>query len=298
MASFWKKLKVGVTVIVVAVLLIILLIFLAANRNQVVAKQAMEKLMTTQSMSTEVELELNLPPSLQGRERPLTDVVVRVQGDVLVDDDGTPELSGILYNEARGRGNIFFADGQIKILSDKVMFRLDNLPVFLNPSGSLIERWTDVDSSLLKTSNGDEAFEALKIVLSGMDFVNKEKIEGERLLRFSLQSSAEIEGELEEVFKLENSDNLGLDVIARLIKANDIKRLDVWVNKGRTEVRRVEANFVRILSNGSEYDFATLTMKFDQYGKEVVIERPAGELTVRPEVFAKMFGSGELESVE
>lgn len=279
------------------IIVIVLLVVLGASRggNGKAVAKAFVNLAQADSFSTKAELTINLPERLRGRERPFTKTTVRLEGDVKRAEDRTPEFTGTMYFDARGRGNVFFADGQGRILRDQVLFNLDNLPVFLNPSGSLVKRWTKVEVPLMQTQNGDQVREALLRVMAKATPAGKEAVpfdgaqgKGEQLARFSITLTEEEEKALADVLRQSVSGSRALDVLARLLDANVVKELLVWVGNG--QMRQVRAHFVRPLSGGREFDFARFTLRFTDYGKDVAVDAPEPKLTVRPEVFAKLFG--------
>src|SRR5688572_2275261 len=120
------------------VLAVVALIALVVSRlgSERLLRRSFDNLTQAESFSTTAELTLRLPRLRRGVERPFTEIRATVAGDVRRAESGTAELTGTLYTEAKGRGNVFFADGEIRILENEVLFRLENLPVFLNRSGS------------------------------------------------------------------------------------------------------------------------------------------------------------------
>lgn len=263
------------------------------------AVKAFHRLAEGETWHAKSELTIQLPERLRGQDRPFTDIDIVVEGDVLRAEGKNPEMTGELSLEAKGRGNIFFADGQALILQDRVLFNLDNLPVFLNPSGSLVERWTEVAVPVLETRNGDQVREALAAVVQKLEPAGSEDVDDEKLKKFTAALTKEEGQALGEVLRIRTSGNRALHVVYRLLDANILKELNVWVDSGDNEVRRITAHFARPLTDGGEFDFATLTLTFSDYGKEVVIAPPERQLTVRPEVFGKLFGgSGELDAIE
>jgi hypothetical protein len=238
---------------------------------------------------------MNFPERLRGQERPFTKATVRVEGDVKQSEDRTPELAGTLFLEARGRGNVFFADGQLRVLRERVLFNLDNLPVFLNPSGSLVKKWTKVESSLLTTRNADQVQEVVAGVLAKAVPAGSESVQGEQLARFRISLTEEEEAALAELMQRSASGNAGLHVLARLLSANRVESLTLWTRG--SELRQVQAHFVRPVTEGQEFDFALLTLRFTDYGKKVAFDIPETTLRVRPDVFARIFGGGQVEQV-
>lgn len=295
---FTRRQVMAVVSLVVLVAIVGGVVMMRRGSDRQTLVRAASNLMAAESLQTTTELVINLPRRLRNADRPFTLVTVRVKGDVQQAEDSTPEVSGTLLLEARGRGNIFFADGDVRILRDEVLFNLENLPVFLNPTGSLVDKWTRVETSLLRTNNGDEVKRILVEVLSGLRRADTEMVDGESLIRFTGSVSAEQEEQLYELFRQRSSGNPALHQIARLLQANTVKSIDVWVDGDRDEVRKIAVHFVRPLDEGQEFDFATLTMQFSQYGKGVVIDRPTTKLRVRPEVFGRIFGSGEVAELQ
>ncbi len=277
--------------------LVLVLFGLFGRLNRGLPLKALALVTTAQTLHVNSELTLRLPERLRGKPRPFTQVISRVEGDIVRGEGGVPELTGKLRVEATGKGTLFFADGQLRILREAVAFNLHDLPVLLNPSGSLVDKWTYVNSALLTTKDPGAAGAALQQVFSKLSYMGRERIAGESLRRFDGALTDEEEYQLATVLARGQSGNLGLDVVARLLEAHRLKRFSVWVGSGK-ELRRVELNFVRPLQRGGEFDFATLTMTFTEYGKPVTIDRPAKQLTVSPEVFARLFGAGEVERVQ
>lgn len=271
---------------------------LSAGASQRELRASAANLLSAESLHTKTEFIINLPKRSGNLDRPFTLITTKFEGDVKQADDSTPEFTGTLLVEARGRGNVFFADGDMRILRDEVLFNLENLPVFLNPTGSLVKKWTRVEASLLKTNNGEAFKQALAQALAGLTPVGEENVNGESLTRFSGSLTAEQEEQLFEMLQLQASGNPTLHQVARLLQANNVKSLEVWVDGGQEEIRRLSAHFVRPLSEGREFDFATLTLEFSDYGKEVSIDRPETKLRVRPDVFARIFGTGQAEEIK
>ena len=286
----------GVIILVVVILLGWWLLARNGRRDDAVTKSFL-LLSTTDTVAVDANLELTLPPFLRGRNRPFTSVTARVAGDVQRNEQGVPELTGTMFGEARGRGNTFFFEGETRILEESVLFRLSELPVLLNPSLSLVEKWTEVDTVLLQTANTEEVVAAWRSLGEQFSYEGVEQREGERLERYSATLSPEVEAQLVAALGEATSGNAAMDVLARLLRANEVRNANVWLAPGSGELRAVELEFFRPLSDGGEFDFAVLELEFRDYGKTVAFERPEVELTVRPEVFSKLFGTGEVTTV-
>lgn len=280
----------------VAVVVVLLLFGFSSRANRLAAAKAWQNMVGSETMHVEAEITLNLPERRRGRPRPFTRVVGRVEGDVKRNENSGPELTGNLRVEASGKGTVLFAAGEGRILHDSVAFKLHDLPILFNPSGSLLDKWTYVDSPLLQTREPQRVGEAGRQMLGKLSYQGRERLNGETVRRFESSWSEEEEQQLAAVWRREQSGNLGLDAVARLLEAHKLKRMTVWVGASR-ELRRVEFNFVRPLQRGGEFDFATLSLTFTDYGKKVTIDRPERQLTVGPRVFVRLFGTGDVEAV-
>jgi hypothetical protein len=267
------------------------------DKDDQLIKEAFDKLVSAESMQVDTELVLNLPKKMGSKERPFTQVTSRVSGDFIGQAEGAPELTGRFYVEGKGRGNVFFADGELRIFQEDVMFNLDELPVFFNPSGSLVQKWTRVETSLLPINNKEEVGGVMGELFLRLEYVGEEQVEGKAWVHFKGRADEEWEDRAEQVLNKEVSNNLALDVIARLLESNDIKDLDVWVSRDDKEIRKIEALFVRPLPNGNMFDFARLKVSLADYGKEAVVERPESKLRVDADVFGRLFGRGEVVEV-
>ncbi|MBI1833567.1 MAG: hypothetical protein HYR90_01955 [Candidatus Andersenbacteria bacterium] len=279
----------------VLVLLLILIQATTPSRRMRQLRGAAENLAAAETMHTKAELELNLPVQLRTQERPIVGVTARVEGDV--DNRGErPQLSGTVFTEARGRGMILFADGQIRILQDKVRFNLVNLPALLNPRGTLINKWTNVEVPLLETNNSDEVKNAIGAIVAGAKYVGEEDlpgVEGVSAKKFTRTFTAEEEEVLSEAFRQGHSGNRGLHILTRLLRAFDVRTFEIWVTGD--EVRRVYTEFAK--ENDAE-PRAKLTLEFSDFGKEVTIEEPEQEINVDGAVFGRIFGRGEISEIE
>jgi len=293
------KLIIGAGVVVVVLLLVGAIISRQQSQQgpRVMAK-ALEELAAAETLQTRAELHLNLPERLRGRERPFTKVTTVLAGGVDLRGEGPPIFNGTVEGEARGRGNSFFFNGDLAIFPEEVLFRLEEFPVLLNPSGSLVERWTGVTKSLLTTTNEAVVEEALASWAATLQNEGVDEVAGRRARHLSGQLTDEQRSALATALGARSSGNQALNVLARLLRVNEVRRLEVWVDTSNDELIKLEANFVRPLDSGEVFDFATLTLSFTDYNSVVAIERPEAELTVRPEVFARLFGTGDVETLQ
>ncbi len=293
-----NKILGGVVAVPLALLVLAVVFFVTGSeRDEEAAREAFSRFKGVDSMKVDAELVLNLPRRMGSKERPFTQVRSRVEGNMVGPFEEAPKFSGDLYVEAKGRGNIFFASGDLRVLEKDIMFYLDEMPVFLNPSGSLVKKWTRVEVSALKTRNKEEMERVLAGLFSKLEKIGDEQDNNGEWVRFSGRIDEEWENKANRVFAREQSGNLALDVVSRLLESNNIKSLDVWVDKKSKEPRKMEAFFVRPLSNGENFDFARLTVNFSEYGKEVNVDRPESQLKVDASVFGKLFGKGEIIEV-
>jgi hypothetical protein len=286
-----------------AAVLVVIAFFLvrvmnAEDSKQRILMKAFANLSEAETLHTKANLELTLPVQMGIQERPILEVGVEVEGDVRY-QDATPEMAGTLFMEARGRGMRLFTDGDVYILSDSVAFYLDNLPSLLNPTGSLIERWTYVDVPLLTTRNPDDVQQAFITLFEGMTYVGEDIAPDDPTERSSLYFTKQPTGEeqelLIETLRQSVSGNRGLHVIVRLLRGFDVSSVNVWVDRKGPEIRTVQAIFMH---PEDEEQRAMLQMTFTEYGKDVVIDPPERELSVRPDVFVGLFGAGEIEEIE
>ena len=294
-----KKTLLGVGAVLMLVLLVVVVWVRAtqAKKGAVVMERAVEQLQQAGGLHSEINLLINLPERMRSKQRPLTKVTINLNGDVV---KGGQELAvtGNMDLEAKGPGNIFYAKGELRAFEDKTAFKLSEFPVLLNPSGNLSGKWTYVSTRLLGIKQDGQPGAVLSRVGEGLEYQGTEKIDGEQTWHFSGTVSDEVSKQVQEAWRQSNSDNKGMDVVARLLEANRVKQMDVWVSKNKSQLRQIKVNFVRPLSNGNEFDFATLEVKLTKYGQIATIDRPAEELAVKPEVFAKIFGTGEIKEIK
>lgn len=297
-AARQDKRRATIVAVIAVALLGVLVIWQVATSDsgrQKVLSQAMLRLLNAESFHTMVDFNLDLPTAA-GRERRLVDLAVDIEGDV-VWQEGVPEFAGDMRIETTGRGIILFADGDLRLQREAVVFRLDNLPTILNPNGNLVEKWTYVEVPTLQTQNAEQVRAAMVNVVSDMEFVGKDEVEGRELWHFRRGFTEEQEAALIEVFRQGKSGNRTLHVLARLLRAYNVDSFDVWVDDEDKVVQKVTMTFVERVGDNPE-QAASLALTFDEYGKSVSVEQPPKELTVKPEVFGRIFGRGEVPELE
>lgn len=278
----------GAMAAVVLTLLIIIVLIARANGKKEL-RTALNSLREAEAYHAILNLELALPVRAPGREQPFRQVEIWLEGDVL-DKEAGAEFAGRLFAEARGRGNIFFVDGDIVLLEDATAFRLENLPALLNPSGSLVEKWTYVDASLLNVNNQEEILAMIGEVLEKAE---KGKKEGD-IQWWQVAIREEEEKMVIEAIRPGKSGSEAWGVLTRILRAYEVKTLALAVDKKNKELRQVVLVAGERMEGGEISDKVKLTMEFSEYGKEVIVERPPQEATAKREVFGKVFGSGEL----
>lgn len=289
-----KRRAVVSTVIGIAIIIIVAVLVRGGGDTKEL-RRAAQALADANTFALAADLELRLPVQLRTRERPIVGVTAEVKGDV--DNSGErPQFAGTVRTEARGRGMVLFADGELRVLPDYVSFYLDDLPALLNPRGTLIEKWTRVEVPLLKTNNKDNVRGAITGILTSMKFAGEEDLpEAEDISarRYSREFTHEEEDVLQEIFRQAESGNRALHIITRLLRSFDVRSFNVWV--ADNEIRRIEATFDK---EGDEEPRATLVISLGDYGKVVTIEEPPKELTVQSDVFSRIFGKGEIEEID
>jgi hypothetical protein len=284
------------TISVVAVLVVLGggIWFFRGYSKQQIARQAFEYLAQTSSYHARGELQLKLPPLPESRERPFTEVLVGLEGDVVMGEE--VEFVGSLYGETRGRGTILFTDGELRLLADTVAFRLENLPVLLNPTGTLVKKWTYVDAPVLRTHNVEDIHREFLTVVARAQYTGKEVRDERSLYHFTIPVSVEQEEQLLNVLSFEKSGSQAWHVLARLLRGADLHSFDIWVDKEDRTISFIEMSFVMPLEEGTaQHEFALLSVALSDYGKSVNVERPERQLAVRPDVFAHLFGNGDLD---
>lgn len=282
---------IAVVVIVVVIIVAAVMIFRRSGRSDLV--KAVQELAQAQTLHARSELKIQQPLLLRDKERPFTTMNIKVEGDVAKNEE-IPELTGTLYMEARGRGNVFFADGDVRLLKDAVAFRLENLPVLLNPSGSLVKKWTYVSVPAFVDNKPTDIEAITQNIVQKLSYAGKDDIEGKSTMHFTGTVTAEEEQILHDLLEQKKSGSRALHIIARLLNGADVQSIDIWVDKGSHEIPRLTVKFVKLGADNQVADFATLELAFTDYGKNVTIDRPNTEVTVKPEVFSKLFGTGQI----
>lgn len=288
-----------ITAVVIGVLIIGGLTWLIGRTGkQRALQQAFTKLASAQTLHTRAELTINLPTRQRNHQRPFTEITAVIDGDVQRGVNNIPELTGTLNGHAKGEGNIFTLQSEVRVLTDAVAFKLNEFPVLLNPSGSLTRKWTYVNSPLLTTTNPTTVSDALAAALPAFEYRGRDTRHGTRLAHYQATVTPEEEDALTAILAKQTSGNEALHVLARLMNANNIATADLWLNTRTDEIAELKLNFVRPLSNDRTFDFATVTLAFTDYNKPVTIERPPVELTSKPDPFAKLFGRGEITAIQ
>lgn len=277
------------------VLILIVIIWQAMTGKQRTLAASLENWIEAERYHVNARLDMDLPMR-QNRQQPLVNVTFETDGDVQ-EVDNHPVFDGRLNIEARGRGMVLFADGDLQLMPDAVAFRLENLPTLLNPNGNLVEKWTYVEVPVLQTMNPDNVRSVFEGLFKRAEYIEKGSGDLQGLNRYRIPvSSEEDEGVLIEVFRQAHSGNRALHVIARLLRAYDVGTLDLWVDPGKRDLRRIAVT-LGVDSDGVLDERATLNLAFSDYDKQVTIEEPPRELTVRPDVFGRIFGSGEIVEI-
>jgi len=285
---------------VIAAVVLAALVYRQRDRhyNPVLVTQSFAHLAEVPGMRTAAELTLHLPPAPRGETRPLGDISASVDGTLVRDGEESPQFTGTFTATAAGRGTTLAATGDVRIFADAVLFYLRDFPTLLNPAGDLVETWTHVPAHLLTVHNGADVHQALAAVAEQLNFVSAGYDEGGRLVYFSGTPTREAAAQLATALAQPSSGNPVFDIVARLLKTGAVQRLDVWINPQTLQLTRLEADFTRTLEDGSSFDFATLTMSFSEDITSASVNRPEAGLSVKPEVFRRLFGGGEVAEVQ
>ena len=261
-------------------------------------QQAAAQLSQAVSAQFQLEYVMHLPERLRDSQRPFTEVAVTIAGDI-GQGESASVVTGTLAGELTGPGNVFFFDGDLRILSDTVAFHLSEFPILLNPTQSLVNKWTYVESALLPTQNAAAIEASLVAALQGLTYQDETELADGRLAwRYTGQLSAEQEQAVADVLQLEASGNKGWDTVARLLATNETRNLAVFLDPKTRTVSGVSVDFVRPLENGSTFPVAAINLTLSDYNKAVTVDRPEQQATARPEVFAKLFGNAEAVDVK
>lgn len=268
------------------------------NQQPAVVAESMVRLAEAGSYRTEAELTFHLPDTLDGSPRPLRDIIANVEGAVVRNEGGVREFTGTFTTTAAGRGTTFVADGDLRITDEDTFFYLREFPALLNPTGNLVDAWTQVRTALLRVQNGADVQQALATAAEQLHYAGEEETDAGRLTYFTGTLLSETKDELAAVLQQSASGSPALDVAARLLAANDVQRVGVWVQPKTKQPARIEIDFTRTLSDGSTFSFASLALAFSDYGVSASVEKPEAALSVRPEVFRQLFGGEELTEVQ
>ena len=290
----WKPsrslaLIIGLVIVVIAVGIFLYRRSYPAN----LANRAIAHFMAARSFHVKANIAINFPVRVKNRERPFTNVIGVIDGDVQREAHGTPEFTGALRGQLKGRGEEFTMDGEIRLLNDAVAFRLTNFPVLVNPTGSLRNRWTFVPSALLQTRNSPDIQATLRDAFAELHFVGNVQANGQRVVRYTGTVTPETQAKLVTALQYGTSGNHGWNVLARLLRANTVRSVTLDITPSG-EVHTISAIFIKKLANGTEFERAGVRLAFSDYNKKVSINRPPQQAHVNPGVFAKLFGTGEL----
>jgi len=254
-----------------------------ASQNQDSAVQtAWENLRNANSAHVVTSLDLKLPnTAAQAANQPVVDITIQTEGDGIWREQ--PAYSGTFAITTKGRGMQLFTDGEIRILPEATLFKLQNLPTLLNPSGNLLDKWTRVEGPLLRATNPEESNPVFTAIFSNWT----QKDSDNSSVRYEKTFSEDEERQIESAFRSQSSGSEALHILSRLVKNFNIDSAEAWLDSENQELRQLKFH----LTNSAKPDqHATLQFTFSQQGKEVNIDTPETESTVRPEIFTQLFG--------
>ena len=261
----------------------------ASATNEAGTIPALDVLAKARTFHAEAQLIFNLPAKVGTVERPLRTITGQLSGDVKRTSDGTPEFTGTIYMDARGHGNALFADGQIRLLKDRVLFWLDDLPSTLNPKGNLVHQWTAVNAPTLTTSNPLAVRQVLADIWPTLKLKDKPTINGRAADHYQGTVAPTDQKKLAAVFAGTASHNAGLDLLARLLTTYPVDRWEVWIDHQNNELIGLQIHFIRPKAAPEDTDAATVRLAFTHYGETVSIDTPKPITTIDPAIFVKLF---------
>src|SRR3989344_7403244 len=128
----------------------------AQHSQDATVQTAWENLTNAKSAHIVTSLDLTLPnTAAQAANQPVVDIAIQTEGDGIWREE--PAYSGTFTITTKGRGMQLFTEGEIRILPEATLFKLQNLPTLLNPSGNLLDKWTRVEGPLLRATNPEES---------------------------------------------------------------------------------------------------------------------------------------------
>lgn len=247
-----------------------------------VVASAWNNLVESGSAHIVTNLDLSLPnTATQAANQPVVDIAIKTEGDGVWKDK--PTYVGTFNITTKGRGMQLFTDGDIYILPDSTLFKLQNLPTLLNPSGNLLGKWTTVQGPLLRSTNPESVTPLFTSIMSNWNEAGSEN----SLTRYEKSFSEDEEKQIESVFKKNASGSEALNILARLVKNFTIDKAEAWTTPDGKELRQLKFHFVNKAKTDQQ---ATLQFAFSNQEKEVTITPPQSESTVQPTIFSQLFG--------
>lgn len=253
--------------------------------------RAIQNWQQAQSYNATVALVLHLPEMNGQVRRPFTEVSMGFLGDVKTADNGSPEATGRIHGEAKGAGTSLATDGQIRILADSTFFSLNTVPVVVDPTSSLANKWALVDTKLLRTTNNEAILTALQPIIEGLNKEGKETQDDVSATKYQGTVTPEQAKALQEALASTNSGNQVLNIVSRLLEAYNVKSVAIWIDND-SQVRHLEVAFIDRAN--ADTPRAELAVFLKDFGKEVTIDRPEAVETIPPTVFSQLFGSGQV----
>lgn len=289
------KRGVGALVAVIAILVLGASAWFVKNSSHLFqpSKSRVEKafanLTNSSTFHLTVALDLAVPTRDQAKEKPVPLVLSKFNGDVRREGE-TMQLAGTLAAEMRDQGRALYANGDIRVLSDAVAFRLATAPAALVENDNLVSRWTYILTSPVKVQANGGVRGALAMFISNLTFKDSTKTEAERLDTYRTEFKPEDEQlVLKELEKNGNANAIQVALV-HVLQAYDTQWAEVQIDS-RDQIRKIE---VALTLPNDNRPAVLLTVRLSDYGKEVDISRPPQELTVKPDVF-KTIWTGDLQ---
>lgn len=242
--------------------------------------RAVSKLLAEPNLHAKISLDINLP---QASATAFPKWAVVADGTIRR-ANGAPEFVGRLTSRAEGPGNIIYADGEVKLLSRATFFRLENVPAMLKAPARLMNKWTYVEKAALAASNPDEIKQSIERLADKVVPRGKITQGGQKYFRYTIEPDQEAAARLVEALSLEKSDNRVFDAIARTLRANEVKSMEIWLDGAKRDMAQLLVTVGPAQADAS----ATLAVEFKRDGLSGDSGEPLAELSVKPEIFSAL----------
>jgi hypothetical protein len=265
---------------------------MAPQQQKAAVTTALTNLFKAHTYHLATNLTLNLSSAVNNKLRPFPHIVITTNGDV--SQGSLTVFIGTLNISAQGQGNTLSSHGELRALPKATAFKLAEIPLLLNPSGNLVNKWTYVPTPLLNVTDSQNIMSSFTNIVQRLSYGGTDKIDGQEAVRFSGSVTPDQQKTLAAVLSSSASGSPVLDQLSRILSVSTIKNLSVWTDSRASKVQKIEVDFTKSGGNSTSNDFATLTLAFSDYGKAVKADNAPVQLTVKPEAFAQFFGGSQI----